>query len=448
MTAIVGSHPRTLGRTRLIGPLAAALVLAILTVVPSSRTAAQDASPTESPSNDVAPSYEGLSARMVRQVSRVIDSVHPVRGLPPADGVQVRVVDEATLAAELEGVFHERYPDAYLAAEDSALTHLGLIGPDVDLAASILGLANGRMVADYDPRTETLSLAGPARRIGTPESVVIAHEYAHALQDATFDLEAGQIKELDRSDAILAQQALTEGDATAVMYDWAARELDLADLLAVSARALTKQDEKALRKEPALLRRRLEFLYIDGFAFVNAIRGRGDWEAVDDVWRAQPTSTEQILHPELYPDEVPIEIDMPDLGARLGPGWAETYEQTLGEMQIGVWLADGQKSRAPYPVLPAPPPRAEAAAGWGGDRLVSLDGPGEAWAVVWQTEWDSRADAKEFRDAAREVVRDLPGAQAILNADVGGGLSSPVLVLLADGDTTLETVKTTLGLSP
>ncbi len=28
---------------------------------------------------------------------------------------------------------------------------------------------------------------------------------------------------------------------------------------------------------PVLLRRQLEFPYIDGFAFVNAIRGRGDW---------------------------------------------------------------------------------------------------------------------------------------------------------------------------
>ena len=37
------------------------------------------------------------------------------------------------------------------------------------------------------------------------------------------------------SDAILAQQALIEGDATAVMYDWAARELKLTELLRVSA---------------------------------------------------------------------------------------------------------------------------------------------------------------------------------------------------------------------
>ena len=56
-------------------------------------------------------------------------------------------------------------------------------------------------------------------------------------------------------------------------------------------------------------------------------------------------STEQILHPELYPDELPVDIDLPDV-AELGsaPGWTTAYEQTLGEMQTGVWVADGRKA--------------------------------------------------------------------------------------------------------
>ena len=391
---------------------------------------------------------EGLDARTARQVDRVIDSVQPIRGLPPADGVRYRLIDAATLAAEVEADYRARSTDAYAAAEDAAFTRLGLIGPEDELAAWLPSPGAGQALAAYDPQSDTFSLVGPIRKIRAPESVVVAHEYAHALQDAAFDLEAGRVTDLDRADAALAQQALSEGDATAVMYDWAARELDLADLLAVSARAFTRQDGKALRKMPVLLRRQLEFPYIEGFAFVNAIRGRGDWAAVDEAWLARPTSTEQILHPELYPDEAPVEIELPDVAARLGAGWSAAYQQTLGEMQMGVWLADGQKARSLFPVLPARLPRAEAAAGWGGDRLVSLDGPEGAWAVVWQTDWDSRADAREFRDAAREVVKDLPGAQAISNVDLDGGLSSPVLVLLADSETTLETVRAALGLAP
>jgi hypothetical protein len=391
---------------------------------------------------------EGFNARMVRQLRAVIDSVQPIRGLPPADDVRYRVIDAGTFTAELEALFREEYTDAYVAAEDAALTRLGLIDPDDDLGELVLSLYDDQVLAYYDPRSDTFSLVGPARRIGALEAVVVAHEYGHALQDAAYDLSARRITELDHSDAILAQRALVEGDATAVMYDWAARELKLADLLAVSAGALTKQDGKALRAIPVLLRRQLEFPYIEGFAFVNAIRGRGDWSAVDAAWQAQPVSTEQILHPELYPDELPIEIELPDVGALLGPDWTTSYEQTLGEMQIGVWVADGKKARSLFPVLPARLPRADAAAGWGGDRLVSLDGPDGTWAVVWQTDWDSQADAREFKDAARDAMRDLSGAQAVSNADLGGGLSSPVLVLLADSEATLGTVETALGVSP
>ena len=244
-----------------------------------------------------------------------------------------------------------------------------------------------------------------------------------------------------------AQQALIEGDATAVMYDWAARELKLADLLAVSAQALTKQDQKKLDRMPDILQRQLEFPYIDGYAFVNAIRGRGDWAAVDEAWEAQPVSTEQILHPELYPDELPVEVELPDVAAALGPDWSTSYEQTLGEMQIHVWVADGKQGRASlFPALPAQLPKAEAAAGWGGDRLVSLDGPDGAWAVVWQTDWDTQARPEGVPPGGAGGHEGPARGASATNADIAGGLSSPVLVLVADSEETLDALEVALGL--
>ena len=122
---------------------------------------------------------------------------------------------------------------------------------------------------------------------------------------------------------------------------------------------------------------------------MNALRGRGDWAAVDDAWDQRPRSTEQILHPDLYPDEEPIAIELPDVAAALGDGLDGSYAQTLGEMQIGMWVADGREGQT---LLPGPPGAASARRGCrrlGRDRLVSLDGPDGAWAVVWQTAWDS-----------------------------------------------------------
>jgi len=428
---------------------ALAIVLApvmLLMSLPPGSLLAQDASPAPSDAAAVAtPLPQGFDQKMVKRVGQVIAGVHPVRGLPAAPDVAYRVIDPETFLAELEALFLEEYPESHIEAEDDAFTRLGLLGPDDDLAELILGIYDSQVLAYYDPRTTTFSLIGPIDKIGALESIVVAHEYGHALQDAAWGLEAMRIAELDRSDAILAQQALIEGDATAVMYDWAARELDLADLLRVSAVSLTQQDQKKLRRMPMILQRQLEFPYIDGFAFVTALRGRGDWAAVDDAWAAQPVSSEQILHPELYPGEEPVEIVLPDVAAELGPGWVTSYQQTMGEMQIGVWVADGKKRLSLFPVLPGQLPNAEAAAGWGGDRLVSLDGPDGAWAVIWQTDWDTKVDQQEFTRAARQAMQDLAGAHAVSSADVAGGLSSPVLVLVADSDETLRTLEGVLG---
>jgi hypothetical protein len=419
-----------------------ALLLTCLSMAP---TAAQEASPDTDASPGLPLTPAGFDKKMVAQVQDVIDSVRPVRGLPATDDVAYRIIDAAAFRTELEDLFREEYSEGYIAAEDDAYTRLGLLAPDDDLDKLILQIYDSQVLAYYDPATRTFSLVGPVKKIGALESIVVAHEYGHALQDAQWDLEARRIRDLDRADAILAQQALIEGDATAVMYDWAARELKLAGLLAVSAQALSRQDHKKLGRMPDILQRQLEFPYLDGFAFVNALRGRGDWAAVDEAWDAQPVSTEQILHPELYPRELPVEITLPDVSALLGTGWSTSYEQTLGEMQTHVWVADGRKALSLFPALPAQLPRAEAAAGWGGDRLVSLDGPDGRWAVVWQTEWDSSDDQKEFRQAGREAMKDLPGAHDASNRDIAGGLSFPVLVLVADSGETLDTLEGALG---
>lgn len=389
---------------------------------------------------------EGFTRKMVDQVTEVIEAVHPVRRLPAAENVAYEVIDSETFLARLEDQLREDYPAEHIAAEEATFKRLGLLAADQDLERLTLKLYDQQALAAYEPETKTFSIIGPVKKIGATESIIVAHEYGHALQDQAFDLAGFYEQDLDQADRIWARAALVEGDATAVMYDWAARELKLPDLLSVSAKALTQQDANKMKRLPDILTRPLELAYIDGYAFVNALRGRGGWGAVDVAFEDPPVSTEQILHPELYPGEQPIDIELPDVAAALGPEWRTSYEQTMGEMQTHVWLADGKKPASLFPALPAQLPNAEAAAGWGGDRLASLDGPAGAWAVVWQTAWDSAADQKEFRTTARKVMRDLPGAHRATNADVVGGLSSPVLVLVADSDATLGALENALGL--
>ena len=117
----------------------------------------------------------------------------------------------------------------------------------------------------------------------------------------------------------------------------------------------------------------------------------------------------------------------------------------MGELRIGVWLADGQPGEQAGPRAPVKLPKANAAAGWGGDRLVSLAGPDGQWAIVWQTKWDTPEDIDQFVRAANQAIADLPGAHAVVADDVSSGVSNPVLVLLTGSQDTLTTTAESLG---
>ena len=110
---------------------------------------AQDASPTPDPSISpaAAPLPEGFNKKMVKQVEEVIKAVHPVRGLPPAQDVSYRVIDQETFLTELQALFREEYPAEYIAAEDAAYTRLGLLGPDDDLEKLILKIYDQQVLA-------------------------------------------------------------------------------------------------------------------------------------------------------------------------------------------------------------------------------------------------------------------------------------------------------------
>ena len=163
-----------------------------------------------------------------------------------------------------------------------------------------------------------------------------------------------------------------------------------------------------------ILQRELLFPYLDGQGFVEHIHAGGGWAAVDAAWLDPPRSTEQVMHPERYPDDLPVALELPDVAALLGPGWTAGYVTTMGELRIGVFVADDEPFTMADLVLGAKLPSAAAADGWGGDRIVTADGPDGAWTVAWQTAWDTSEDAAEFATAAREAMADLPGAHVVL----------------------------------
>jgi beta-lactam-binding protein with PASTA domain len=377
-------------------------------------------------------------------VDQVVRQVPAVRGLEAGQDVEYRFITPQEFRREFRRRFDQENPPDRVAAEEQMLKRLGLLPADADLRQLVIRLYQSQVAAYYDPDTDSMTIIQRDGELGPEDKVFVAHEYGHALQDQHFDLDSLEVSNPTQADRALARLALIEGDASALMLEWALQNLD-ADELAATGSSTSPADQELLNSMPPILRRQLEFPYLDGFLFVNALRGTGGWQTVNQAYGDPPASTEQVMHPELYPSERPTRVNLPDIAGALGNGWTESFSQTMGEAQTGVWLADGQGGAG---LSGLQLPNAAAAAGWGGDRLVSLDGPNGSWAVVWQTDWDSQADADEFAAAADAAMGDLGRAHVVLpGADASGGLDAPVMVLIASDRDALRSVREAAGVA-
>jgi hypothetical protein len=387
-----------------------------------------------------------IDPAVVAQIDAVVAGVPPIRGLQPKRPVPYRFITPEQFAEQFQQEFDTNNPVDVLAAEQALDKRLGLLPPDVDLRQLALSLYGSQVLAFYDPQVEQFTVIQRGAEFAASDRITVAHEYDHALQDQYWDLEALQVTDPTEGDRSLAFTALAEGDATALMYQWAFANLSPDEVLGLGG-SVPPEQQQLLDSMPLLLRRTLLFPYTTGFLFALDRLGPtgSDWASVNATWDAPPVSTEQVMHPEKYrAGEAPVAIDLPNLAATLGFGWTTATTETLGEFVTGIWLADGQDSGSDVLGMPAPLPNADAAAGWAGDRLVSLEGPNGAWAVVWQTAWDSGADAQEFSSAASAVMSDLPGVNAVLGTSIAGAVGEPVLVLIGSDQATLDELRASL----
>ncbi len=118
-------------------------------------------------------------------------------------------------------------------------------------------------------------------------------------------------------------------------------------------------------------------------------------------------TTEQILHPERYPQEQPITVLLPDILPSLGEDWYELDSGVMGE-----WYHVLILSYAKDPFARVEEGIAQKAAeGWGGDAYLLLVNDKEQNAVfILRTVWDSLEDAEEFEKNFRIIADARFGA--------------------------------------
>jgi hypothetical protein len=368
-----------------------------------------DASPSPPASSGGGPSLDADALEVYRSIAA---DIVEIRGLDAPDRIEPKVIDADELRSNLEADFETSNPDAQIELAERVYKALGLLPADASLKELYLDLQGSQVIGYYDPAVDELFIVSRSGSLGATERVTYAHEFTHELQDAAFDLESlGLDAAFDEGDRALGVLGLVEGDAVSAQTTWMVEHLTPAELGEVAAEGSDPEMLEVLGRTPAILLETSFFPYQAGAAFVSGLIGRGGYDAVNAAFERLPASTEQILHPDRYAaDEEPVDVEIrDDLAADFGPDWTLDAQDTLGELQLRIWLREGGLLGDVARV---------ATDGWGGDRIALLAAPDDGGdVIVISTAWDSVADAKEFRDAAASVVEGLGRGGSVVIRD-------------------------------
>jgi hypothetical protein len=319
-----------------------------------------------------------------------------LRGLQPTGPVQRSLLTSEQLRQHVLDDFLADYTAEEAQDDTRTLSLLGLLEPGFDLYTLYLDLYSEQIAGFYDDEVQQLFVVQGSGFGGT-ERITHAHEYDHALQDQSFGLaELGYSDEACEVDSerCAGVQALIEGDATLLEQQWLftyGTDQDWDDI----NRFYDSYQSPVFDSAPAFLQKDFLFAYDFGYTFVNTLFMEGGWAAVDAAYADPPSSTEQILHPDRYPRDRPIWLEVPDLVQALGEGWRETDRNVLGEWYTRLMLMEQLTEEQAEP----------AAAGWGGDYyLVFYRESQGSSALVLLTQWDSLREAYEFLGAFRKYA--------------------------------------------
>jgi hypothetical protein len=347
------------------------------------------------PSDPVTPPDQVISPEVREQMEQIETEVILLRGLQPSGPVARGLLSGAELRQHVLDDFLVDYTEDEAQDDARVLALLGLLDADYDLFKLYLDLYSENIAGFYDDEIQQMFVVQDSR-FGGPERLTYAHEYAHALQDQTHDLDEGlgfndEACEED-SERCAALQALLEGDATLLEERWLltyASDADFQQLLDFYDSFSSPTYDSA----PAFLKDDFLFPYTTGYDFIERFFLDGGWAAVDELYFNPPVSTEQILHPGRYPEDVPARLEVPELLESLGSEWREMDRDVLGEWYTLLTLREH-----------LPEEQAQIAAeGWGGDYYIAFNNDGsEQGALVLATAWDTVRDAHEFYGAFRD----------------------------------------------
>jgi hypothetical protein len=311
---------------------------------------------------------QGLPGEITGKMDEIQTQVIQIRGLIPKQSLNRELLSPDQLKQNVITDFLGEYTGEEARTDATVLTTLGLLEPDFDLISFYRDLYSEQIAGYYDDADKEMYVV-QGSGFGGQESSTYAHEYLHALQDQNYDLRKGlkfnpEDCELD-PERCTGAQALIEGDATVTEQKWLTGYAS-SDTRQEILEFYTQFKSPVYDSAPEYMKRDFLFPYQSGSEFVFSLLDRGGWQAVNAAYLQPPASSEQIMHPELYPDDKPIPVEIKDLSDIIGKDWKEIDGGVLGEWYTYLVFAWGYRPEYRIPDSEA----RIAAAGWGGDKYV------------------------------------------------------------------------------
>lgn len=323
-------------------------------------------------------------------------------------GFKIRkpVPQDSMTRDQLKAYFNKRLAETVspeeLRLEELVLKRFGLVPESFDLKQSTLDLMTEQAAAFYDYRRGRMVILDG--QSGFMQNIALIHELAHALADQHFDLDKYIRKNSAGDDALLARQAVMEGQATWLMSEIMVRRAgqSLRDSPAMVRMMSRMAGEGSgifpvFDQSPLYLKESLLFPYAQGMLFQQAIVEKLGGAAFLEVFRKPPLTSQEILQPERYLERSASQTVQPYVKPAPPPDpkrWKLLTSGALGEFDHRILLRQYD------------PGRESAAARWTASNYeVQESKKDKSILLSYASRWESPEAAREIFEAYKTVLQ-------------------------------------------
>ncbi len=284
---------------------------------------------------------------------------------------------------------------------DQVWESLLLVGESRGSSEAISDTESNSVLGYYSPDQNSIVIVSESET-PTVDRRTLAHELVHALQDQQFGIEGSATTQ----DTQLATNGVVEGEANHIQNIYQQRCKYRWSCIPRPDSGSGGGGGDGGRENPGVFTIMLQ-PYISGPDFIEHVYDNGGWDSVDALHESVPSSSEQIIHPERYPAETPVEVRVTD---RSNDEWDRfdhyPVGDTVGEASIfAMFYHNDQTEGYRYSYVSQP------SEGWAGDTVVPYQNDNGDGGYVWESRWDTEQDAREFASAYRNALTETHGAR-------------------------------------